>query len=58
MEPCVGVLLAVAVLGKYLQQQIRCGFRLGDLVVMDLVHVHVTDVITIMVLVEDSITPK
>ena len=46
MELQIDVRQVVAVIGKYQQVFKICGFRLGVLEVMVLVHVHVTDVNT------------
>ena len=50
MEPCVGVHQAVVATGLFQLVYKTCGFRLGVLEEMVLVHVHVTDVNTSKVL--------
>ena len=50
MEPCVGVHQAVVATGLFQLVSKTCGFRLGVLEEMVLVHVHVTDVNTSKVL--------
>jgi hypothetical protein len=55
---CVVVRLVVVATGQSHLGFRTCGFRLGVLVETVLVHVHVTDVNTIQVLVEDIITLK
>ena len=58
MEPYVDVHQAVVATGLFQLVYKTCGFRLGVLEEMVLVHVHVTDANTIQVLVEDIITLK
>jgi hypothetical protein len=55
-EHLVVVHLAVVVFGLYQVTYRTCGFRLGVLVEMVLVHVHVTDVITGKLLRVDTTT--
>ena len=57
-EPCVGVRLVVVATGQFQLVYKTCGFRLGVLEEMVLVHVHVTDVITIKLLKVDTTTLK
>ena len=58
MEPCVGVHQAVVATGLFQLVYKTCGFRLGVLEEMVLVHVHVTDVITGKLLKVDTTTLK
>ena len=57
-ELCVDVHLAVVAFGLYQVTYRTCGFRLGVLVEMVLVHVHETDVITGKLLKVDTTTLK
>jgi hypothetical protein len=56
MELRADVHLDVAALGLFLLELRNSGSRLGVLVVMEMVHVHVVDVITTEVLAVDCIT--
>tara|TARA_Y200000002_G_scaffold208118_1_gene171721 strand:- start:88 stop:279 length:192 start_codon:yes stop_codon:yes gene_type:complete len=57
-ELCVGVHLAVVAFGLSQVMSKTCGFRLGVLEEMVLVHVHVTDVTTTKLLRVDTTTLK
>tara|TARA_B100001113_G_scaffold146435_1_gene120050 strand:- start:2920 stop:3096 length:177 start_codon:yes stop_codon:yes gene_type:complete len=58
MEPCVGVHQAVVAIGQFQLVFKTCGFKLGVLEEMVLVHVHVTDVITGKLLKVDTTIQK